>query len=62
MNAYLEQSLMKVHQEEMVREVRTNHLAKRLRTERARSLGTARFSRTSLHGLRRVLSGQAAGV
>ena len=43
MNAYLEQSLMKVHQEEMVREVRPNHLAKRLRTERARSLGTARF-------------------
>ncbi len=61
MSAYVEQSLMRSHHHEMVREVRTNRLAKRIRIELARANSDPPgFSWPSLQGLRRILSGQAA--
>ena len=58
MNVYLEHNLMKAHQEEILHEVRMNRLAKRIKRERAPSLGTAKLLWPSFRGLRRVLLGQ----
>ena len=59
MNIYWEDSLMRAHQEEMVREVRANQLAKRLRGS-----GVPRpsgFSWFPFIGLRRLVSRPPAG-
>jgi hypothetical protein len=55
-NIYLEESLIKAHQEAMVREVRANRLAKRLR-----GAGTPRLFGVSLLGLWQIVSRPAAG-
>jgi hypothetical protein len=55
-NIYWEDSLMRAHQEEMVREVRANRLAKRLRGS-----GSPRLFWVSLLGLWQIVSRPAAG-
>ena len=56
MNIYLEESLMRVHQETMVREVRANRLAKQLRGS-----GAPRLFGVSFLGLWQIVSRPAAG-
>jgi hypothetical protein len=59
MNIYWEDALMRAHQEKVVREVRANRLAKRLRSSDAP--GLFGFPRVPFLGLWRIVSRPAAG-